>query len=123
MELKEKIQNMSGKERMEFSRKQTLINRTKDDIHIMAEYNQLISFIFENYKGRFECIQNPFLHLVSHYLELSYKMMISLALDKQIISVNNDYLHKHDLEELLKTTISICSLLEDTNLTKEHYAK
>lgn len=77
----EKIKAMSGEERAEHWRNQTLINRTNNE-NIIGEYRTLIEFIMRNYTERIETIQNPLLHLISHCMELQYKHLIRYFIGK-----------------------------------------
>ncbi|KQM08685.1 MAG: hypothetical protein AL399_05865 [Candidatus [Bacteroides] periocalifornicus] len=115
---------MEKVDRAEFWRTQTLVNRTTDD-DLFGEYYMLINFIWKNYKYSFEAIQNPYLHLISHYVELMYKRLIYSAKSFGIEFESKKYSHAHRLKYLYDKFISkIFYYALDTNqIEKEGYER
>lgn len=115
-EIKDKIKSMSGCEREEHWRNQTLVNRTNSNSDIKRQYYALVIFIkdaINESKERFEPYQNPLLHLVSHCMELSYKSLIKSAIDNKIINLEYTKIcHEHSLEKLLATVADVVKKLE-----------
>lgn len=99
---------MSGGERFEHWRNQTLVNRVNTDSDLLIEYHSLIVFIEKEYKERFECIQSPLLHLISHCIELLYKCVIKQGIDQRFIEVDYSKIcHTHSLAKLLPYILKI----------------
>ena len=127
-ELTSKISSMSGDERKEHWRNQTLINRVRDNSVIATEYFALITFIREKYNGRIEAIQNPYLHLISHYLELVYKVVIEEAIDNSYIDAKKaDFIHNHSLGDLKPYLFEILDKISaeelDSTKDKEYFVE
>ncbi|WP_243348441.1 hypothetical protein [Parabacteroides sp. FAFU027] len=118
--LQAKIQSMTGQERKEHWRNQTLVNRVRDNSNIAVEYLTLINFIRNEYKGRIEPIQNPFLHLISHCIELTYKRTLQLAIECKCINIQiSSIIHEHALSELLPITLSLFEKISQDNNCSE----
>ena len=102
-------------EKKEIWRNQTLVNRDHCDSQILVEYYSLINFIKENYKdGRFEVIQCPCLHLISHSIELFYKMVLERACDYHIIALKKEsFIHCHDICDLKDYVLKIFDFLSN----------
>jgi len=85
----------------------------------------LIHFIWKNYKDRFEAIQNPYLHLISHYVELAYKRLICSAISCGIKFSSKNYIRRHGLKYICDNFIlKIFNYALNTNqIEKEDYEK
>lgn len=101
------------KSKIERWRNQTLVNRTNNDSSIATEYFTMVEYIVDNYEQRFETIQNPILHLMSHCLELRYKDTILYAADYYLkdATLKESIIHEHDLQKLCAKFVELCNLL------------
>jgi hypothetical protein len=73
----------------------------------------MVEYIVDNYEQRFETIQNPILHLMSHCLELRYKDTILYAADYYLkdATLKESIIHEHDLQKLCAKFVELCNLL------------
>ena len=96
-------------DKIESWRNQTLINRINSDSQILVEYYSLINFIKESYtQGRYEAIQSPCLHLISHSIELFYKVVLERAVDLNCLKLEkNKFIHEHDITKLRDQTFEL----------------
>lgn len=89
-------------------RNQTLLDSARTNGQIAGEYYRLVIFIKENFKQRYELIQNPLLHLISHSIELFYKELLEMAVNCGILDLNKkDFVHCHDLDYLCDNVIKV----------------
>ena len=109
-------------------RNQTLVNRVNNDATLATEYYVMVKYVVENYKLRFETIQNPLLHIMSHCLEIRYKETLQYAADYYLNNATliKEIIHEHDLPKLCTRFVEVCNCLqnetciadEDKNLLK-----
>ncbi len=109
-------------------RNQTLVNRVNNDATLATEYYTMVQYVVENYKQRFEIIQNPLLHIMSHCLEIRYKDTLQYAADYYLnnATLKKEIIHEHDLPKLCTRFVEVCNCLqnetcisdEDKNLLK-----
>lgn len=115
-----------GNTKLEDWRNQTLVNRTRADYEIATEYYNLVQFVVDNYTTqRFEVIQNPLLHLMSHCIEIRYKDTLLYAIDNypNWTYSKESVIHSHDLSDLCSRFIDLCGrLLNDTNISNDDKA-
>ena len=99
-------------------RLQTLVNRMNSDGDVARQYYTLANYVIDNYAERMETIQTPLLYLISHCLELSFKTVITEAVDVQLLpnTTMREIVHSHSLTEisrhilkLYKKLSSICN--------------
>lgn len=99
-------------------RNQTLVNRVNNDATLATEYYVMVKYVVENYKLRFETIQNPLLHLMSHCLEIRYKETLQYAADYYLDDATlkkgiRAIIHKHDLPKLCTRFVDVCNCLQN----------
>ena len=99
-------------------RNQTLVNRVNNDATLATEYYIMVKYVVENYKQRFETIQNPLLHLMSHCLEILYKETLQYAADYYLDDATlkkgiRAIIHKHDLPKLCTRFVEVCNCLQN----------
>jgi len=107
---------------LESWRNQTLVNRTNNDATIATEYYSMVQYVVENYEQRFETIQNPILHLMSHCLELRYKDTLLYAVDNYLndVTLKETIIHEHNLQLLCTKFVELCNcLLNDSSIADE----
>ena len=99
-------------------RNQTLVNRVNNDFAIATEYYTLVDCIVESFNKanqRFEIIQNPLLHLMSHCIELRYKYVLLFAAEHYCKNNNitvKSIVHTHNLFKLYSEFAAICQQLQ-----------
>lgn len=111
--------------RKEDWRNQTLVNRVNADFTIATEYYNLVQFVVENYTQRFEVIQNPLLHIMSHCIELRYKDTLLFAIENypNCAFTKESLIHSHDLGDLCVKFVDLCGIiLNDTNISDDDKA-
>ena len=117
------ITTMNNKNpKLESWRNQTLVNRTNNDSTIATEYCTMVEYVVENYKQRFETIQNPLLHLMSHCLEIRYKDTLLYAAENYLndTTLKETIIHEHNLQLLCSKFVELCNcLLNDTCIADE----
>lgn len=96
-------------------RNQTLVNRVNNDATLATEYYTLVQYVVENYKQRFETIQNPLLHIMSHCLEILYKETLLYAADCYLnnATLKGEIIHEHSLSKLCTRFVEVCNCLQD----------
>ena len=111
---------MANEDKKEKWRNQTFLDTARTNGQIAGEYYRLVIFIKENYNLRYEQIQNPVLHIISHSVELFYKELLEKAVNCGIVNLKkNDFLHSHDLDNLCEKVIEVFKKLSKNSDQQE----
>ena len=98
-----------------------MVNRVHDDTTIAVEYYTLINYLKKNYSDRLETIQMPYLHLISHCIELFYKIILEFAIKCRYVSLGLPaVIHNHDLTELCKHILSVFENIAQENCCSDN---
>lgn len=101
---------------------QTFLDFARTNGQIAGEYFRLVMFVKDNFKQRYELIQNPILHLISHSIELFYKELLEEAVNCGLVDLNKkDFVHCHDLDYLCDNVIMVFKELSKNGDQQEEY--